>query len=57
MTDTSVSRDRHLARRSLPVLTVSFVDRVSFAFMREHALTQAFAYDRHLAREGSTALA
>jgi predicted nucleic acid-binding protein len=36
---------------------VSFVDRVSFAFMREHALTQAFAYDGHFAREGFTAFA
>jgi uncharacterized protein len=31
---------------------VSFVDRVSFAFMREHALTHAFAYDSHFTREG-----
>jgi uncharacterized protein len=36
---------------------VSFVDRVSFAFMREHAITQAFAFDRHYAREGFLAFA
>jgi predicted nucleic acid-binding protein len=36
---------------------ISFVDRVSFAFMREHAIAQAFAYDSHFTREGFTAFA
>jgi predicted nucleic acid-binding protein len=36
---------------------VSFVDRVSFALMREHAITHAFAYDDHFEREGFAAFA
>lgn len=34
--------------------SVSIVDRVSFAFMREHSLTCAFAFDDDFAREGFT---
>lgn len=32
--------------------SVSLVDRLSFAFMREHGIEQAFAFDRHFEREG-----
>lgn len=31
---------------------VSFVDRVTFQFMREAGITTAFAFDRHFRREG-----
>lgn len=31
---------------------VSLVDRVSFAFMRDRGITDAFAFDRHFAEEG-----
>ncbi len=31
---------------------VSFVDRISFAFMRENGVRKAFAFDRHFRREG-----
>lgn len=32
--------------------SVSFVDWVSFAFMRERGIAQAFAFDQHFARQG-----
>jgi predicted nucleic acid-binding protein len=33
-------------------LSVSFVDWVSFAFMREHGISEALAFDQHFARQG-----
>jgi predicted nucleic acid-binding protein len=31
---------------------ISLVDRVSFAFMRRHAIRTAFAFDRHFINQG-----
>lgn len=35
---------------------VSFVDRVSFEFMRRRRLTRAFAFDEHYAEQGFEAV-
>ncbi len=32
--------------------SISFVDWVSFAFMRERGIVEAFAFDQHFARQG-----
>jgi uncharacterized protein len=50
--------DRDLHRQGVAGLlasgarSVSLVDRVSFAFMRDQNITAAFAFDEHFHREG-----
>ncbi len=54
--------DRELHQAALAALlassarSVSFVDYVSFAFMRERGIDEAFAFDQHFARQGFTQL-